>query len=491
MNSDCFVFVEESDEFRMWQGLVGPHYTPAVDSLGNLSWTNNGNLVNPPTVNVSGRGLTITGIVDTSGDLPATAPQYTCYLVGTTSPYHAYIFDGTSWTDLGIVGKGDKGDKGDPGVGVPSGGTDGQMLVKDGSTDYATKWQNQPTIPTAYTSDPAMDGTASPGGTGQWADGGHVHPTDTSRASASALATYVRPNLMDNWDFANPVNQRGQASYSNSGYTIDRWWCIFNTVTVLSDGLQLFTDSGAAYPGAFRNAVTSPKSLAGKTVTVSILVTSISTGGEVKVMAVRATGMNAGMVSEIGAISITSPGLYSKTATLSSNVGSAETPLFLVGISTTQGTTAKIQAIKLELGSGQTLAHYDSTAAKWVLNEIPDYGTELAKCQAYFARIPTNGTYTRPIAFGMTINTTSLRFAFNLPQVMANASPTVTASSGLTFRCYHEGTTTDYIGPSFSNPFMHGNVCTCFITGTNFTAYEIYVAAIIGEGQYIDFSCEP
>ena len=220
MNSDCFVFVEERDEFRMWQGLVGPYYTPAVDSLGNLSWTNNGNLVNPPTVNVSGRGLTITGIVDTSGDLPSSAPQYTVYLVGATSPYHGYIFDGTSWVDLGVIGKGDTGDPGAdgfspvvtvttitgghevsiedangtqtfdvmdgqdgaPGEGVPSGGTDGQMLVKDGSTDYATKWQNQPTIPSAYTSNPAMDGTASPGSSTAWAKGDHVHPHDTSKA---------------------------------------------------------------------------------------------------------------------------------------------------------------------------------------------------------------------------------------------------------------------------------------------------------------------
>lgn len=229
MNSDCFVFVEERDEFRMWQGLVGPYYTPAVDSLGNLSWTNNGNLVNPPTVNVSGRGLTITGIVDTSNDLPETAPQYTCYLVGTTSPYHAYIFDGTSWTDLGVVGKGDTGDDGfspvvtvttitgghevsiedangtqtfdvmdgqdgAPGAGVPSGGTDGQMLVKDGSTDYAAKWQNQPTIPSAYTSNPAMDGTASPGSSTAWAKGDHVHPSDTSKQDSITATGILKGN---------------------------------------------------------------------------------------------------------------------------------------------------------------------------------------------------------------------------------------------------------------------------------------------------------
>lgn len=30
-------------------------------------------------------------------------------------------------------------------------------------------------------------------------------------------------NLLDNSDFRNPVNQRGQTNYKNSGYTIDRW----------------------------------------------------------------------------------------------------------------------------------------------------------------------------------------------------------------------------------------------------------------------------
>lgn len=33
----------------------------------------------------------------------------------------------------------------------------------------------------------------------------------------------IRYNLLDNSDFRNPVNQRGQSSYTGSGYTIDRW----------------------------------------------------------------------------------------------------------------------------------------------------------------------------------------------------------------------------------------------------------------------------
>lgn len=48
-------------------------------------------------------------------------------------------------------------------------------------------------IPTAYTSNPAMDGTASAGSSSNYAKGDHVHPTDTSRAPtdhASSATTY-------------------------------------------------------------------------------------------------------------------------------------------------------------------------------------------------------------------------------------------------------------------------------------------------------------
>lgn len=49
------------------------------------------------------------------------------------------------------------------------------------ATDAATFGQ----IPTAYTSNPAMDGTASAGTSTSWAKGDHVHPTDTSRMAAN------------------------------------------------------------------------------------------------------------------------------------------------------------------------------------------------------------------------------------------------------------------------------------------------------------------
>ena len=57
--------------------------------------------------------------------------------------------------------------------------------------------------------------------------------------------------------------------------------------------------------------------------------------------------------------------------------------------------------MKLELGSTQTLAHKENGV--WVLNEIPDYQTELLKCQRYYQLFrtstlrPTYGADYRPV----------------------------------------------------------------------------------------------
>ena len=62
----------------------------------------------------------------------------------------------------------------------------------------------------------------------------------------------------------------------------------------------------------------------------------------------------------------------------------------------------ELVAIKLELGDQQTLAHQDADG-NWVLNEIPDYGEQLARCQRYFQTFateslrPTNALDFRPV----------------------------------------------------------------------------------------------
>lgn len=102
--------------FRMFEGYYGPYYTPTVDEDGNLSWTNNAGLPNPPAISIKGdpgTGLEISGLVATEGDLPATAEDWTCYLVGTEIPYTVYTYNpNNGWMSLGELASGPKGDPG-------------------------------------------------------------------------------------------------------------------------------------------------------------------------------------------------------------------------------------------------------------------------------------------------------------------------------------------------------------------------------------------
>lgn len=107
------------DVFRMFEGFFGPYYTPHIDEDGNLSWTNSAGLPNPPTINIKGEpgtGLEISGMVDTAADLPATAEDWTCYLVGTEIPYTVYTYNpNNGWMSLGQLASGPKGDPGPAG----------------------------------------------------------------------------------------------------------------------------------------------------------------------------------------------------------------------------------------------------------------------------------------------------------------------------------------------------------------------------------------
>lgn len=45
----------DNSNLKLVKGEPGAVYTPFVDELSNLSWTNNGGLPNPPTRNIRGR----------------------------------------------------------------------------------------------------------------------------------------------------------------------------------------------------------------------------------------------------------------------------------------------------------------------------------------------------------------------------------------------------------------------------------------------------
>lgn len=149
--------------------------------------------------------------------------------------------------------------------------------------------------------------------------------------SGSVIATKAfpcNPNLLDNWYFGNPVNQRGASgTISTEGYFFDRWKLVSGSVTINSGGIVL----NGTIAQVLEYAV-------GQTVTATVL---------------------------------TPDGVTDVTP-----VYDDETKTFTV---TTQGKT--IRAVKLELGTQQTLAHQENGV--WGLNEIPDYGEQLRRCQRY------------------------------------------------------------------------------------------------------------
>lgn len=100
-------------------GTNGITFTPSVSADGVLSWTNNGNLTNPASVNIKGQpgsGFKVLGYYSTVSALTSsvTSPSVgDAYGVGTSEPYDIYIFDGVTrkWVNNGQL----QGAQGKPG----------------------------------------------------------------------------------------------------------------------------------------------------------------------------------------------------------------------------------------------------------------------------------------------------------------------------------------------------------------------------------------
>ena len=178
------------------------------------------------------------------------------------------------------------------------------------------------------------------------------------------------PNLLDNWYFGNPVNQRGQTSYTDVGYGIDRWYAYGGVLKIQNGIIELSRASAGAI---LEQRVENPKRFAGKMVTLSVL------GKQSKAswyITVRQDGVyrsiNLLIPNGFACASVT----FVADSTLSNE-------LAIDFACWDESDVAEIKAAKLELGSQQTLARQDADG-NWVLNEIPDYGEQLARCQRYF-----------------------------------------------------------------------------------------------------------
>ena len=251
--------------------------------------------------------------------------------------------------------------------------------------------------------------------------------------SGSVIATKAfpcNPNLLDNWYFGNPVNQRNgyvvppgvEYKDVNTGITVGTTTTYYAVIKfsngnaiVEVDGLNRFVQPGGFVPGYMGVGYGIDRWAmwqAGGVVTVEnggIVIRKISgeyvqwgekletdvwgalVGRQVTMSALTVNGQLATTTQ-----TFTEDGIATSAAFEGITFHSTGT-LHMLDFVLTGTESPAIRAVKLELGTRQTIAHQENGV--WVLNEIPDYGEQLRRCQRYFFRSnfgsvsPAGGAY--------------------------------------------------------------------------------------------------
>lgn len=255
-----------------------------------------------------------------------------------------------------------------------------------------------------------------------------MHSIDGSDPVVSyMIGAKSRENLLHNWYFGNPVDQRGgyvvpsgtayysdtglttQAGavsaytkaakvnstygtitvsgttyyvewsaavrgYTGAGYGIDRWCTVSNEIVVLinKDSVTL-ENTGTSSFIWWKQPLENVKNLLGKTVTVSALIK--------KSRADMPLRFGLSGIDNATPTNTTDIQLVSYTAIVNDTAVNNSFFDFVTDVGGISGDSLTIYAAKLELGTVQTLAHQDSSG-NWVLNDPPpDKGMELLKCK--------------------------------------------------------------------------------------------------------------
>ena len=227
---------------------------------------------------------------------------------------------------------------------------------------------------------------------------------------------HSNPNLLDNWYFVDPINQRGQMEYtafnatqSAAAYTIDRFKMsasagVSITCKVEDDGVALSVTPSAGKMGQ----VNISQMFALNVLPPGVYTLSWLYSSDCQVRPFAATNESA------------LPGYRDFPASDAPTVASIQIKItkeiqkqsliFNIQINSSVEAHVKLYAAKLELGSQQTLAHQDADG-KWVLNDPPpNKALELAKCQRY------------QVVYSATLNIAAVGFASNQTSVLAKIS---------------------------------------------------------------------
>lgn len=212
--------------------------------------------------------------------------------------------------------------------------------------------------------------------TGAW----HLteEPTEEEQRLWGLLPRLSNPNLLDNWYFADPINQRGQTEHTASNiYFIDQWLLLRLTsddtgysAKIANGGIKLTGGSNYAF---FMSSIEANvfNGLRGKAVTLSAMIDGVVYSSSVMIpttaFGVQTTLMNA-TASSISAIQL-----------VELANGNLRTQLRV-----SKNSSILLQAVKLEMGTQQTLAYQDDEGNWQLIDPPPNKQEMLARCQRYF-----------------------------------------------------------------------------------------------------------
>lgn len=239
-------------------------------------------------------------------------------------------------------------------------------------------------------------------------------PTPVSEA-LTASGGGVNPNLLDNWYFGRPVNQRGgyyipagvkynTLSWTEAG-TTDKAYPVIGYIgqdpLITVNGTNYIVGKSVQVPGYCAVGYTVDRWAigAGSNGTLSLTESGLKltrTDG-VMYLAHRIPKTQIPEGNTLTYSALTTLGLYSISFVVKNDtyheqdvgggisLGWNYTPaemMELTLVNNTVNSDVTVRAAKLELGSAQTLAHKEGD--RWMLNEIPDFGEQLSRCQMYY-----------------------------------------------------------------------------------------------------------
>lgn len=274
----------------------------------------------------------------------------------------------------------------------------------------------------------------------------------------------INPNLLDNWFFGRPVNQRGQTEYTAGGsYTLDRWWAQYDTTLSIVDG-------GIKIGGKWDVQQYFETTLPNATYTLSLLYKDRTGSDPLRLLIGNRTDGDLAQTESKDASGI-----------LSVTFSTAKLNKVNFGFTGSTDNSATIIAIKLELGDTQTLAHKENE--KWVLNEIPDFGEQLRRCQRYLVKLGSSTGY-EIVGTGTARNSSTCNIVVPIPVTM-RAVPAAILSGRLVLR------NSDDANPVCTSVVVDANgvgamylACTANVTAG--ASYDAYLAP----GNYLFLSAD-